>query len=483
MNKHLPLNQHSFHEKGQSTLNYGQVLNELNRRLYGLTQEKEQLLTYLKIVELNKYNQDKFLCLIGPKGVGKKSLIYHLAQLLGRKLVHIKIGLSNADAGLPTYGKTKIGEIAGQIIHVMNENRGEYLIIFLEGIEYIIQTFQNRTNYDLKEVLAISHDHALRMNHISEPLDFRKVLFIGTAKELSMVSQDILSQFEIIYCNGYIDEYKIRITRDWIVPRVSKACGIAGKFSMSDDLIYQIIHRYTNEIGVSRLDEIINKLCKSLVFDLAISNRDTEQLNTEDLHRYLGHPLYEIRMARTEDEIGVISTIGRSNGRGVVADLEVLLIREKSPRIIFTGNMHATFQEIIMVGISYLLSNASRFDIENNFNEDRTIHINIMPAGILKSGVSAGLSVVLALISALTQKALSCKLSAIGEITLYGRAKKVIGLHEKLLGASRLGFSKIIVPKENMAEINRLPAEVYEDIELIPVETIEEAFGHAFPAR
>ncbi len=464
-----------------TTLNYQHILEQLNISLYGLEREKEEVLTYLKITELTTYDFERILCLVGPPGVGKKSLVYALAQAIGRRCVHIPIGISEVSASLSTYGKSKIGEIAGQIIHLMNQHRDQSILFLLEGIDFLSLTFQSKITYGFKEVLAITHDHALRMKHIESPLDFQRALFFATATDISKMSQDLLSQLEIIPMTGYNDEQKIAIAQQWIVPEEAKACGVQGQVDLSDDTLCEIIRRYTNEIGLHQLRAMIKKLCKGLVRELALSKgNDLPTPAPENLTSYLGYPLFEMRKARKENEVGVISTIGRSGGHGVIADLEVLLIEDSQPKIILTGNMDTLVREVVMVALSYLLSRATTFGIEKDFSKKYTIHVNMIPGGILKSGVSAGLPIVLALLSALTKKELRCDISALGEITLHGKVQKVIGVHEKILAASRMGITRIIFPKENLPEIERLPREMHREIELCGVDTVEEAVSYAF---
>lgn len=464
-----------------NTLDYKHILEQLNTSLYGLDKEKEEMLSYLKIAELNEYELEKIVCLTGPPGVGKKSLIYALAKAIHRRCIHIKIGISNGNISFPTYGKSKAGEIAGQVIHLMNQHRDHEVLFLLEGIDYLTLTFQNKITYRFKEVLTITSDHALRMKHIDKPLDFRKVLFLATTTDMSKINHELLTQLEIIPFTGYSDEQKIAIAKHWIIPEESKACGLQSRLNISDDMLYEITTRYTNEIGLNQLRGVIKKLCKSLVLELALSNgQDVLDLDSENLIKYLEYPLFDMRKAREENEVGVISTIGRSEGHGVIADLEVLLIEDEHPRIMLTGNMDNLFREVVMVAISYLLAHHKTLGVGKNFHKKYTIHVNMIPGGILKSGVSAGLSVVLALISALTNREIRCDISALGEITLHGKVKKVIGIHEKILGASRLGLKRIIFPGENAQDIERLPKEILENLELLGVTTIAEAVRYTF---
>lgn len=462
-------------------LNYTHILEQVNTSLYGLEREKEDVLTYIKMAELNQFDFEKILCLVGPPGVGKKRLAYALAHAMGRRCVHIPIGINEASAGVSTYGKSKIGEIAGQIIHLMNQYRDQTILFLLEGFDFLSLTFQNKIAYRFKEVLAITHDHALRMKHIESPLDFRRALFFATATDISRMSQDLLSQLEIIPMMGYTDEQKIAIVRGWILPEDLKACGLQEQLRISDDTLYELIKRYTNEIGLKQLCGVIKKLCKRVVFELALSEGNPiPELTSERITHYLGVPLFEVRKIRCESEVGVISTIGRSNSHGVIADLEVLLIEDSQPRIILTGNMDTLVREVVMVALSYLHARHTTFGIEKDFGKKYTLHVNMIPGGILKSGVSAGLPIALALLSSLTHRKIRCDMSALGEITLHGKVKKVIGVHEKILAASRVGITRIIFPKENLPEVERLPREIRGEVELCGVDTIEEAAHYAF---
>jgi len=462
--------------------NNKKILEDLNNSVYGLESEKEELLTYLKVIELRNNNLKKILCFIGPKGVGKKTLIYAFSKSMNRKCFSIKIGINTDQIKNKSYGKSKVGEIAWKIIHLLNQNHNEKVIILLENIEYLYPTFQNKVLHNFEEVIAITHEHALNMKHISEPLNFKNILFVTTATDLSAISQDFLSELWMVYFSGYSDNQKIIIARDWIIPKIFKSMGIK-KNTISDDLIYEIIRLYTNEIGLNQLFGIIDKMAKKLIYksSLSIDNK-IERITLDNLFKYIGEPLFEFRKARLYDEIGVISIIGRSNGHGVIADIEVLLINKNdtSTSLIITGNIDNIFHEMVLVTISYLLYNYKDFNIADNFDQKYKIHINILPAGILKSGVSAGLSVILVLISSLIKQAISCDLSAIGEVTLHGKVKKITGVYEKILGASRLGIKKILYPNENSYDIKRLPSEIKSNIELIGIDTIKEAYQHTF---
>ena len=270
-------------------LNYTHIFKQVNTSLYDLEREKEEVLTYIKMAELNQFDFDKILCLVGPPGVGKKSLAYAWAHAMGRRYVHIPIGINEASAGVSTYGKSKIGEIAGQIIHLMNQYRDQTILFLLEGFDFLSLTFQNKIAYRFKEVLAITHDHALRMKHIESPLDFRRALFFATATDVSRMSQDLLSQLEIIPMMGYTDEQKIAIVRGWILPEDLRACGLQEQLRISDDTLYELIKRYTNEIGLKQLCGVIKKLCKRVVFELALSEGNPiPELTSERLTCYLG---------------------------------------------------------------------------------------------------------------------------------------------------------------------------------------------------
>jgi ATP-dependent Lon protease len=456
-------------------MNYKALQAGLDREVFDLADAKRELLTHLAVRETGGAAGGRIPCLVGPAGVGKKTLVCALARALDRKLLILPVDGHGLVGKTPVYGKSKIGEVVGRLIHLLNQNRGQDLVVLVDGMESISPAFQREVPMGFMEVLSMSHDYAMQLKHIDAPLDFSRIVFFAAASDIAFVHQELLAGLELVPITGYGDEQKIAIAKGWIIPREAADCGLAGRVDISGSAVFAIIRRYTNELGLVHLSRLIRRLLRRLV--LEAGQAGPIMVEESDLPHLLGAPQFDFTRARTVGGVGMISTLGRSGGHGVLADLEVALVPDDNPSVILTGNMDGLFREVVMVAITCIRQRTGALNLPPDFYRRYTIHCNGMPAGVLKSGVSAGLAVFLALYSALASQPIAPDVSALGEITLSGQVRGVAGVHEKALAAYRLGIKTVLFPAENQPEVASLPPEVRRDLALVAVSTVEQAAG------
>jgi ATP-dependent Lon protease len=452
----------------------------LNEDLFGLAEQKMDLITELRMNDSVIDGNRKIICFVGPRGAGKRSLAATLARALGQKFLTIRIGQDD-DCGAPRYGRSKAGELAGNLLHLMDRNRGQRLLILLDGIEYINPIFQNRTVTSFREVLTISHEHSLRLGHIDQPLNFADVVFVATAREARGITREMLDELKLIQFTGYCDDEKVEIVKRWMIQPNHSSNACCGAAQIDDDGIFDLIRCYTNELGVFELRAVFDRLQRQLVFESTVAGAAPQQrLGRQDLSRYLGPPLYDAASVRNGLQVGAVAMLGRCDGRGVISEIEVLTIPDPRANLVLTGNLDALFREVVMVALSCLRKRSAEYGISPEFLSRHTVHVNAIPGGVLKSGVSSGLAVLLALFSEIKGLPLRADLSAIGEVTLRGGIRRVIGVPEKILGAHRLGIRTLCYPNENQGDIDRLPRELVGGLELIGVDSVDQALMAVF---
>ncbi|WP_461393525.1 S16 family serine protease [Deferrisoma sp.] len=457
----------------------GDVRTFLDKELYGLHEEKEAVLSYVETCRRLGQMPERMLCLLGPNGTGKKTLLMSLAKGLGIEPLCVKIGISDPRADAQSYGKMRIGEIAGRIVHSLAANPDRELMFVLVGAEQLSFRFQEKLSYTFREVLALTHEHALRLKHISRPVDFGRALFFATASDLASMTQEAFAQFEFVPLKGYTDEEKVEIAAGWLLPRLARKTGV--RVHAPEAVLYELIRRYTNELGLRDLERALRKICRYLVLQDPQREQSAFQVDTGVLGQALGRPLFHYRVVSPEGHVGVVPLVGISEGRGVVSEIESLLYPSSHPRLVFTGMMDQAFQESVVVALSVLRSRADHWGIDRSALDENVIHVNILPANAQKTGVSAGLGVFLSLLSAARSTPMPPRVSAVGEICLRGAVLPVAGIREKALAAQRLGVETLLLPRDNYEEVITGKTGP-RGLTLVPVRTVDDAVREVFGA-
>ena len=398
---------------------------------YGLEKVKERILEYLAIRKLSKALKSPIICLVGPPGVGKTSIAKSIAESLGRKFVRISLGGVRDEAEIRGHRRTYVGAIPGRIINGLKEAQTKNPVFLLDEIDKMSSDYKGDPSSAMLEVLDPGQNKEFVDHYVEVPFDLSKILFVTTANSLSTIPRPLLDRMEIIEVSGYIEEEKLNIVKKYLLPK---------------------------QLKEHALEEVI--------------------VTKADLDEYLGKNRYRHQLAGTKPEVGIVTGLAWTAVGGETLTAEVNVLKGKG-QVVLTGKLGTVMKESAQTGISYIRSIADRFDIEPDFYTKNDIHIHLPEGAVPKDGPSAGITMALAVLSALTNIPVRNNVAMTGEITLRGRVLAVGGIKEKLLAAHRAGITKVLLPKECEADLEEIPQNVKEQMEFVLVEHMDEVLEHA----
>ena len=456
----------------------------LNEDHYGLDDVKDRILEYLAVRKLSKNLKGPIICLAGPPGVGKTSIAKSVARSLGRHFVRISLGGVRDEAEIRGHRRTYIGAIPGRIINAMKEAKSKNPVILLDEIDKMASDFKGDPTSAMLEVLDPEQNKYFVDHYLELPFDLSKVLFITTANDLRNIPRPLYDRMEVIDIEGYLEEEKLEIVKNFVLKKQLKENGLNKDFiKMDDEVIKYVINRYTREAGVRQLERTIGKLCRKVVKEMVENPKLKPVTMTKELVvKYLGKEKYRQEPLDMNPQVGLVNGLAWTAVGGVTLEIEVSVLPGKG-QIVLTGMMGDVMKESARTGISYIRSIADKLDIEPEFYKNKDIHIHIPEGATPKDGPSAGITMTLATISALTNRPVPGNIAMTGEITLRGRVLAVGGVREKVLAAYRMGIRKIILPKECEADIEKIPETVRNDIEFVLVDKMEEVLEVALLER
>ncbi|MEG0250565.1 MAG: endopeptidase La [Peptostreptococcus sp.] len=452
----------------------------LNEDHYALDDVKERILEYLAVRKLSKNLKSPIICLSGPPGVGKTSIAKSVARSLGRPFVRISLGGVRDEAEIRGHRRTYIGAIPGRIINAIKEAKTKNPVILLDEIDKMSNDFKGDPTSAMLEVLDPEQNKYFVDHYLELPFDLSKVMFITTANDLRQIPRPLYDRMEVIDIEGYIEEEKLEIVKRYILKKQLKENGLEKDFiTMDDDSIKFLISRYTRESGVRQLERTIAKLCRKVVKEMA-ENPDLQpvKMDRELIVKYLGAEKFKEDPLDLKPQVGVVNGLAWTAVGGVTLEVEVSALPGKG-NIVLTGMMGDVMKESARAGISYIRSIADQLDIDEKFYKEKDIHIHIPEGATPKDGPSAGITMTLATISALTNRPVPGNIAMTGEITLRGRVLPVGGVREKVLAAYRMGIRKIILPKDCESDLDKIPENVRNDIEFVLVEKMQEVIDVA----
>ena len=447
---------------------------------YGLEKVKERILEYLAIRKLSKSLKSPIICLVGPPGVGKTSIAKSIADSLGRKFVRISLGGVRDEAEIRGHRRTYVGAIPGRIINGLKEAQTKNPVFLLDEIDKMSSDYKGDPASAMLEVLDPGQNKDFVDHYVEVPFDLSKILFVTTANSLSTIPRPLLDRMEIIEVSGYIEEEKLNIVKKYLLPKQLKEHALEADFiKMDDEVIRDIIDSYTREAGVRNLERTIGKICRK-VAKKYVENPSLEGvvITKADLDEYLGKNRYRHQLAGTKPEVGIVTGLAWTAVGGETLTAEVNVLKGKG-QVVLTGKLGTVMKESAQTGISYIRSIADRFDIDPDFYTKNDIHIHLPEGAVPKDGPSAGITMALAVLSALTNIPVRNNVAMTGEITLRGRVLAVGGIKEKLLAAHRAGITKVLLPKECEADLEEIPQNVKEQMEFVLVEHMDEVLEHA----
>lgn len=441
---------------------------------YGLKKVKERILEYLAVRALSKSTRGPILCLVGPPGVGKTSLASSIAKAIKRKFTRVSLGGVRDEAEIRGHRRTYIGSMPGRIIHGMQTCGCMNPVFLLDEIDKMASDFRGDPASALLEVLDLEQNNSFSDHFIEFPFDLSHVFWIVTANAVDTIPPALLDRLEIIQLSSYTDEEKVKIAQLHLLPKELKLNGLEKyKVSVSEKAIRRVIHDYTREAGVRNLERKLAGICRKVAFKIVKGKGKGAQVTEKNLEKYLGPVIY------LDDDISLKSSVGVANGLawtsvgGELLKVEVLAFKGKG-NLTLTGQLGDVMKESAQAGYTYIRSRAEALGIPANFGETMDIHIHLPEGAVPKDGPSAGVTMVTAMVSALTGKKVKGKLAMTGEISLSGKVWPVGGIKEKMLAAYRYGVKTALLPKRNMQDLDELPENIRKEMQFIPVEHLDD---------
>jgi ATP-dependent Lon protease len=450
------------------------VKEVLENEHYGLKDVKERILEYLAVRKLNKSMKGPILCLVGPPGVGKTSIGRSIANAMNRKFVRMSLGGVRDEAEIRGHRKTYIGAIPGRIINGMKQAGSKNPLFLLDEIDKMSSDFKGDPADALLEVLDAEQNFNFRDHYLELPFDLSKVLFITTANTLDTIPRPLMDRMEIIEISGYTDEEKIHILSRHLLPRQIKENGLKEQnISISEKAMKDIINLYTRESGVRNLERRVGAICRKAAIEV-VENPDKQiKITQQNLSKYLGAPRYKYEEKTNKDQIGVVMGLAWTAYGGDTLPVEVMPMAGTG-KLELTGKLGDVMKESARAGYSYIRANAEKLGIDPEFYKNTDIHIHVPEGAVPKDGPSAGVTMITAMVSALSKTPVRSDIAMTGEITLTGRVLAIGGVKEKSLAAYRAGITTIILPDENKKDLEKVPENIKKKINFIFAERVEE---------
>lgn len=451
----------------------------LNEEHYGLEDVKERILEYLAVKQYTKSIKGPILCLVGPPGVGKSSIAKSVASALNRKFARISLGGIKDEAEVRGHRRTYIGAIPGRITYALKEAGSNNPLILLDEIDKLSSDYRGNPADALLEVLDPNQNMSFRDSFMEVDMDLSNVLFITTANSLDTIPRPLLDRMEVIEISGYTYEEKFNIAKNHLIPKVLKDHNLDNKtMKISDGSIKEIVNCYTMESGVRSLERKINKVVRKAITDLIKNKNKSISISTNKIEKYLGSKIFEYEKVDKDDKVGVVTGLAWTAYGGDTLPIEVSVMKG-SGKLDLTGQLGAVMQESAKASYSYVRANANKYGIAEEFYKESDIHIHVPEGAVPKDGPSAGVTMITALVSALSNKKVRSNVAMTGEITLTGRVLAIGGVKEKCLAAHRIGIDTIILPKENEKHINKIPKSIKGKLNLIFTDRIDEVLDNA----
>jgi ATP-dependent Lon protease len=456
-----------------------QILDEDH---YDLEKVKERILEYLAVLKLKRDMKGPILCLVGPPGVGKTSLGRSIARALGRKFVRISLGGVRDEAEIRGHRRTYVGALPGRIIQGLRRANSKNPVFMLDEIDKMSSDFRGDPASALLEVLDPEQNNNFTDHYLDVPFDLSRVLFITTANVLYTIPSPLLDRMEVLELPGYSEDEKVQIAQRYLVPKQIKAHGLrAHQVEFSDAALRQIIRDYTHEAGVRNLEREIGAVCRKVAVQVAEKkDRSRRFIEPADVSKMLGPPRYFSEVSERLTQSGVAIGMVVTQVGGDIVFIEATKMKGKG-ELKLTGQLGEVMRESAQAALSYIRANAEQLGIDPDFFAHHDIHIHVPEGAIPKDGPSAGVTLVTALVSLLTDTPVQPDLAMTGEITLRGKVLPVGGVREKVLAAHRAGIKTVILPKRNEKDLEELPHNVREALRVEFVEEISQVLGIALP--
>lgn len=471
-----------FGKYTKDSINLEKSRKILDKEHYGLDKVKERIVDSLAVYKRNPEFNGQILCLAGPPGVGKTSIVKSLAKSMGRKYVRIALGGIHDEAEIRGHRKTYIGSMPGRIVEAVIKSGVMNPIILLDEIDKVGNDFKGDPSSALLEALDPEQNNSFADHYIEFPLDLSRVLFITTANDVSAIAGPLYDRMEVIELNSYTALEKFYIAKKHLVKKEMIKHSLTSKeFKISDDAINILIENYTREAGVRTLEKQIATLCRKATVSLE-SGAKSFKVTDKNIEKYLGKKKFSDDLVSKEDQVGTVNGLAWTSVGGTMLPIEVSVLNGTG-KIELTGNLGDVMKESAKTAVSYIRSKASEYGIDEDFYKNKDIHIHAPEAAVPKDGPSAGLAITTAIVSELTGIAIKSNVAMTGEISLKGKALAIGGLKEKSMAAYKAGCDTVIIPQDNKKDLDEISDEVKQVIDFISVKNFDEVLPIALVSK
>lgn len=463
----------------EDSMDLEEAENILEEDHYGLKKVKERVLEYLAARAMSQKKDAAILCLVGPPGTGKTSIARSIARATHKEYVRLSLGGVRDESEIRGHRKTYVGAMPGRIVAAIRQARVRNPLMLLDEVDKVGKDQRGDTASALLEVLDGEQNEHFRDHYLEVPLDLSDVLFIATANDLSTIPKPLLDRMEVIEVSSYSENEKFHIAKNYLVKKQMEANGLTPKeIVWKDDALRLLIASYTREAGVRSLERTIGNVSRKVTKDIYQGKKKKVTVTRKAVRDYLGTAPYELEQENLKDEVGIVHGLAWTSVGGVMLNVEVNTMPGKG-KFIVTGSLGDVMKESAQAAVSYIRSKSGKYKIKDDFFESHDIHIHIPEGAVPKDGPSAGITMTLALISAITGRKVRGTVAMTGEVTIRGQVLAIGGLKEKMLAAKRAGMTKVLVPKANEKDVREFDTEITENIEIVYVKKIEDVIREA----
>lgn len=450
----------------------------LDRDHYGLREVKERILEFIAVRQLRKDSKGSILCFVGPPGVGKTSIARGIAAAIGRKFVSMRLGGVSDEAEIRGHRKTYVGAMPGRIIYHMTKAKSMNPVFLLDEVDKIGSDFRGDPASALLEVLDPEQNTAFQDRFLEIPFDLSQVMFITTANTTETIPRPLLDRMEVIRIEGYTDREKMVIAKRHLLPKARKESGLTTKqISFPPAILEDVLHFYTREAGVRELERQIEKVCRRAAKRIVLGEK-TVHIGKRTLPDFLGMPKYADEPIAKTPQIGVVNGLAWTEVGGEILKVEANLMTGHGG-VLTTGSIGDVMRESAQLSLSFVRANAKRYGIDPGFYNYYDTHIHMPEGAVPKDGPSAGVTILTALVSALTKRPVRNDIAMTGEMTLTGQVLAIGGVKEKILAARRYHISTIFLPKENHRDLMEMEDEVKEGLQFVEISHVDEVIQAA----
>ena len=454
----------------------------LDQDHYGLEKVKERIIEYLAVLRMKQDMKGPILCFVGPPGVGKTSIVRAVAKAVGREFVQMSLGGVRDEAEIRGHRRTYVGAIPGRIISGIKQAGTVNPVFLFDEIDKMSSDFRGDPASALLEVLDAEQNFAFRDHYMELPFDLSKVMFITTANSMDTIPGPLLDRLEIIEVSSYTEEEKLRIARKHLLPKQIKQHGLkAGSVRMNDKLLKAVIEGYTREAGVRELERVLAKVVRKAVVEMLDEGAEIVAVTPQKLRQYLGAPRYSREQPEKTASVGMVNGLAYTSVGGEMLTVECLAM-PGTGALQLTGKLGDVMQESAKAALSWARAHSEPWGLEADYFKKHDLHIHVPEGAVPKDGPSAGVTLTTALVSVLTGVPVRQDIAMTGEITLRGKGLPIGGLKEKLMAAYRAGITEVLIPEENVKDLEEVAPVVKEQVHITPVRDVTQVLERALTA-